>query len=173
MRFFIFTGTFWGSFLILIGIALLAKHVFNLDFPFGRFIWAIFLILLGIQFLVGFTFRPHSGTAMFSDAVFEYEEGRSEYSCVFGKAYLDLSKVQLTQDTKIKVSTVFGEMVVRIDDSTNISIKGNSAFGNVVMPNGSTANFGDVVWKSSGYQETGPTLFIKAETVFGQTRVEK
>jgi predicted membrane protein len=173
MKFFIFSATFWGSFLILIGVALLAKHVFNLDFPVGRFIWAIFLILLGVQFLVGFTFKQEKGTAMFSESVLVYEEGRSEYNCIFGKAYLDLSKVQFTQDTRIKASSVFGEMVVRLPDSVNVIVKGSSAFGNVVMPDGSNASFGEINWKPTIGAPDGPRLMLKAESVFGQCRVEQ
>lgn len=171
MRFFLFSGAFWGAFLILIGLVLLAKHVFNLDLPVGRFIWAIFLILIGIQLLVGFNFRSEPGTAMFSDTVLEYKAGRTEYNCIFGKAYLDLTGIPADQDVKIKADCVFGEMVVKVNPDANVSVKGSSVFGNAIMPNGSSANFGDVHWKSSGYTEGRPQLKLKAESVFGQISV--
>ena len=171
MRFFLFSGAFWGAFLILLGLVLLAKHVFNLDLPVGRFIWAIFLILLGIQFLVGFSFRSEPGTAMFSDTVLQYEPGRSEYSCIFGKAFLDLTEVPTDKNLKIKASCIFGEMVVKVNDTANVSVKGSSVFGNAQMPGGSNATFGDVHWKSAAYHEGAPQLKLKAESVFGQIRV--
>jgi predicted membrane protein len=171
MRFFLFSGAFWGIFLIAIGAALMAKYIFNLDFPIGRIIWSVFLIMLGVQFLIGFSIKGEPGTAMFSDTVLYYEQGRTEYQTIFGKGYLDLSEVPTDEEVKIKAVCVFGEMVVKVNDSASVSVKGSSVFGNAQMPGGSSASFGDVGWRSTGYDRVKPTLKLKAESVFGQISV--
>ena len=49
-------GLFWGAFLLLLGVALIIKVVFNVDFPVFKVLVGIFLVLIGFKVLFGRTF---------------------------------------------------------------------------------------------------------------------
>ena len=54
-------GIFWGAFLLLLGIALIIKVVFQVDFPVFKVVLGIFLVMLGYQSVVRtcyFSFAP-------------------------------------------------------------------------------------------------------------------
>ena len=46
-------GIFWGAFLLLLGVALIVKVVFNVDFPVFKVLIGIFLVLLGLKVIFG------------------------------------------------------------------------------------------------------------------------
>jgi predicted membrane protein len=47
---------FWGLVLILIGLSLIIKIVFNIDFPIFKILFAFLFIYIGIKVLVGRNF---------------------------------------------------------------------------------------------------------------------
>jgi LiaF transmembrane domain len=51
---------FWGSFLILFGVSILLKELFNISLPIVKLFLALFLILLGINMLVNPSFISQS-----------------------------------------------------------------------------------------------------------------
>ena len=46
-------GIFWGIILILIGLGIVIRVVFNIDFPVFKFLVAIFFIFLGLRMMFG------------------------------------------------------------------------------------------------------------------------
>ena len=51
-------GIFWGAFLLLLGIALIIKVVFQVEFPVFKVVVGIFLVLIGLKVLFGRTVFP-------------------------------------------------------------------------------------------------------------------
>ena len=167
---FLFSGAFCGLLLIVLGVSLLIKYVFNIDFPVFRVIFAVFLVLIGIKILVG-GFGNHSHTSMFSDNRFNYVENHKDYSCAFGKTTLDLTNANITEDTDIKASCAFGEFIIKINPETNIEIVSSSAFGNLQLPDNSNHSFGNGNYKTPAYDKSGPVLRIKADVAFGNMEI--
>ncbi|MEX0940782.1 MAG: hypothetical protein WDZ41_05465 [Candidatus Babeliales bacterium] len=49
---FLFSGFFWGAFLILLGSSIIIKAIFGIDLPIIRPLIAVFLIYLGISIIL-------------------------------------------------------------------------------------------------------------------------
>ena len=167
------SGIFWGSVLIIIGILLIVKYVFNIQLPVFRILSAIFLIYLGIKILLGRSSccgMSHRNSIIFSDAKFQYSRDQEQYSSVFGNGFLDLSNYDSTENKTIEVSAVFSEFKVKIKKEANWEIIANSAFGNINMPNNNRTNFGTYNYKSENFDPNTPKLIIKANSVFANIK---
>jgi len=93
MRFgFLFSGVFWGTMLILLGISIILKVMFNISIPFFRLFFAFFFVYLGLQILIGKP--PQAGdrrTVVFGERTVRADERDAEYHAVFGRGLFDLS----------------------------------------------------------------------------------
>lgn len=167
---FLFSGAFWGLLLIVLGVSLVVKYVFNIDFPVFRVIFAVFLVFVGIKLLVG-GFGHQSHTSMFAESRFDFVENHKDYSCAFGKTTLDLRNSEITEDTDIKASCAFGEFIIKINPETNIEIISSSAFGNLSLPDHSSHSFGNGNYKTPGFNKSKPVLRIKADVAFGNMEI--
>ena len=112
-------GVFWGALLILIGLALILRFVFNIDFPVVKVLFALFFIYLGLRILFGSfgLFRIETGPndVLFSEKEFIQPEHNKEYNIVFGKGNFDFTKIDLSQGSvNVKIGTVFGASLIRI-----------------------------------------------------------
>jgi predicted membrane protein len=105
----------------------------------------------------------------FDDEFVQTHEGPYEYSTIFGKSVIDLSK--LTQATsehpiEIKIDTIFGKTDVRLNRSIPVSIKATAAFAKTDFPDETVIAFGSRAYSSS-HEE--PRIIITTSTVFGET----
>jgi len=171
MKMFIFNSFFWGALLIVFGVVLIIKYIFNIDFPVIRTFFALFIILLGIQILIG-NRGKQSQNCMFAESNFDYVENQGEYNCVFGKSTFDLSNIEITENTNVKLSCVFGEFIVIINPESNIEINSSSAFGNLTLPNKNSHNFGSGNFRTKNFDKNKPYLKIKAEVAFGNMEIK-
>ncbi|MGM0504252.1 MAG: YitT family protein, partial [Bacteroidota bacterium] len=88
-------GLFWGILLILIGLGIVIRVVFNIDFPLIKFIIAFFFIFIGIKILIGNYSFSHAeadeDTTIFSESkVLGQDENFKEYNVIFGSTIIDL-----------------------------------------------------------------------------------
>jgi len=164
----------FGTFMIVLGIGLIVRVVFNLDFPVGRFILALFIILVGIRILLGHRLDFKWSGDSDKDIIFSerYIDERSleekEYNVVFGSANIDLTKVDLEGERKtLKVNAVFSGVKIKISRDIPLMVKAEAAFGAVNIPNEGVGGFGSSVFKSRNYDSDKPYLYIKASSVFG------
>lgn len=173
MRHLFTSGSFWGIVLIVLGLLLVIKHIFNIDLPVGRIFFSLLLIFFGIMVLTGSGGHKTPNTAVFSESSFDFDDEAGEYSVVFGKGTLDLSGIHLQEDKKVKVAAVFGEANVRVDKETNYVIQSNVAFGSVNFP-GKHPNqgFGSSVFRAPGLDENKPRIIIKTDAVFGSINIQ-
>ncbi|MFP4025901.1 MAG: hypothetical protein ACLFVR_15355, partial [Thiohalospira sp.] len=127
-------GLFWGILLILIGLGIVIRVVFNIDFPLIKFIIAFFFIFIGIKILIGnYNFwqgEVDEDTTIFSESkVHGLEENFKEYNVIFGSSIIDLRDVDLTKSSKeIKINTILGSSVIKLDENTPVRIKADAAF---------------------------------------------
>lgn len=169
-------GLFWGAFLLLLGIALIIKVVFNIDFPVFKVIVGIFFVMLGIKILFGrFVVSPHHfdpEETIFNERVYDPPESGKEYTVVFAKGVYDFTSVDLDQgDFRAKINTVFGGSQIIIPRDKPVRIKADAVFAGAELPEGNTAVFGTTIYESESYSPDSASIDIKVDVVFGGVQV--
>ena len=169
-------GIFWGAFLLLLGIALIIKVVFQVDFPVFKVLVGIFLILLGIKVLFGrfiipsHHFEPEE--TIFSERTFDDPESGKEYKVLFAKGVYDFTNVDLSKGSiHTKISTVFGGTQIIVPRDVPVKITADAVFAGAELPDGNTAVFGTSVYQSDSWTPDTASINIKAEVVFGGIQV--
>lgn len=172
------SGMFWGILLIVIGVSLILKIIFHIDFPIFKIVIAFVFIYLGIKILIGpnfkfFSERKTENTVVFGHTRFDSFEANKEYNIVFGKGEYDFSDLTLDSVlvTKLDLHTVFGNSRVILPPLMPVKIEIDAAFSGVTFPNGNTASFGTSVYTSKNFDDSKPYLYIKADVVFGSMEI--
>jgi predicted membrane protein len=171
-------GLFWGAFLLLLGIALIIKVVFQIDFPIFKVLVGIFLILLGIKVLFGrFVFHTGHGhfdpeETIFSEKIYDNPEPGKEYTVLFGKGVYDFTDVDLSKGNfHAKISTVFGGTQIIVPRDVPVKITADAVFAGAELPDGNTAVFGTSVYESEEWSPGSVGINIKVDVVFGGVQV--
>ena len=171
-------GVFWGALLIVIGLALIIRFVFNVDFPVFKVIFAFFFIYIGIRILLGstdlFRFQTSADDVIFNEKNFYKPEHNKEYNVVFGKGVFDFTDLDLSQGSvNVKIGTVFGASEIRIDRDMPVRIEADAVFSGAVMPNGNTAVFGSSSYESESFSRDTNHLKIKLDVIFSGVDVKR
>lgn len=169
---------FWGLLLIFIGLSLVFRIVFNIDFPLFKIILAFILIFLGLRILFGsfgvVNIKGGEKDVIFNEKRYDYFENNKEYNVVFGKGVYDFRKISLSAGTKkIKLSTVFGGSEVKLSKEIPVRIRVDAAFAGAELPNGNTAVFGNTSYESPGLDINKPFLDLKIDVVFGGVEIRE
>jgi hypothetical protein len=170
---------FWGILLIVLGMSLIIRIVFNVDFPIFKIFIAFVLIYFGIKILFGsfgtkINFhRNDEKEILFGERDFHDFEENGEYSTVFGKSSFDFRGYDLRGQTRrLKISTVFGGTDIKLNKELPAKIRVESAFAGADLPNGNAAVFGSTVYETPGFNSDQPHLDLKLEVVFGGVSVK-
>ena len=169
-------GIFWGAFLLLLGIALIIKVVFQMDFPVFKVLVGIFLILLGIKVLFGrFIIPSHhfeSEETIFNERTYDDPESGKEYTVLFAKGVYDFTNVDLSKGSfHTKISTIFGGTQIIIPRDVPVKITADAVFAGAELPDGNTAVFGSSVYESESWTRDSASINIKVDVVFGGVQV--
>jgi hypothetical protein len=167
----LFSGLLWGSFFILLGLSVILKHTMHIDIPIARIFFGLFFVYLGAQIIAGTGRR--SGTdcnVVFADRKVTADAKSGEYNVVFGKGAVDLTD-EAMKGSSVKVNTIFGDCELKVKKDAPVLVKATSAFGAVELPDGSTAAFGNALYRTKAYQEGKPHLAVEAVAVFGHCKV--
>ncbi len=169
-------GVFWGALLILIGLALIIRFVFNVDFPIFKVLFALFFIYIGLRILFGsfgfFKFESGPDDVLFSEREFYEPQNNKEYNVVFGQGNFDFTNVDLSRgNVNVKIGTVFGGSKIRIDRNMPVRIIADAVFSGAELPDGSTAVFGTSTYQSETFHPDSNHLKIKLDVVFGGVEV--
>ena len=171
----LFSGLFWGVFLVLLGVSVMLKAVFHIDIPVFRAFFALFLIFLGVKILLGGSGRrdadcwPTWSTTSPAKPV----DGIS-YDVVFGKRLLDLGAMEWNgENARVHLQTVFGHTTLKLSPSIPTVLKVSTAFASAQFPDESAAAFGNYAYKSRAFQEGKPCVTVKASVVFGALDVSE
>jgi predicted membrane protein len=172
-------GLFWGIVLILVGLSLIVKIVFNIDFSIMRILFAFLFIYLGIRIFIGkdfslFNNHQEGNNVIFSERSFKDVDDGKEYNVIFGGGKYDLSEMTIpdSQVVRIKLNTIFGGSQVIVNPAIPIRIDSNTAFGGTKMPNGNTSAFGSLDYENDSAKVSKPRLIIETNTVFGGLQVK-
>ncbi|MCP4314105.1 MAG: cell wall-active antibiotics response protein [Bacteroidetes bacterium] len=169
-------GIFWGAFLLLLGVALIIKVVFQIDFPVFKVLVGIFLVLLGIKVLFGRFIIParhfDPEETIFNERTYNNPDPDKEYTVLFGKGVYDFTDVDLSKGSfHTKISTVFGGTQIIIPRDVPVRITADAVFAGAELPDGNTAAFGSTVYESDSWRPDSASINIKVDVVFGGVQV--
>jgi predicted membrane protein len=159
------SGLFWGIIIIVLGAAILIKHLFNLDFPVVKVVFGVALILIGLKVLVFkgsdkcFT-TSDKNNVVFGEKNMYYTADNNEYNAVFSSSVLDLSNIPQSNENRIKVSCVFGSIKIIINQKTKLIIDSDVVFGSISNPDENTVSDSNQI-----------IIKMKAEAVFGSIKI--
>ncbi len=171
-------GVFWGALLIFIGLALIIRFVFNVEFPVFKVLFAMFFIYIGLRILFGsfglFHFETGPDDVIFNEREFYRPENNKEYNIVFGKGNFDFTDIDLSQgNVSVKIGTVFGASEIRIDRDMPVKITADAVFSGAELPDGNTAVFGTSSYLSESFNPDSNHLKIKLDVVFAGVQVRR
>lgn len=170
-------GLFWGIILIIIGISLIVKVVFKIDFPIMKVLIAFFFIYLGIKILAGnfgfAKFKSEPNDVIFSESSFVHEQNLpKEQNVVFGKGVFDFRNLlESSLPAEIHINTVFGNSEILIRKTMPVTIKVDAAFAGATLPNDNSTVLGSANYQSANFDELKPHLTIKADAVFSSIKI--
>jgi len=169
-------GFFWGLILILLGLAIIFRIVFDVNL--FRIIIAVAIILFGVSILLGK--NRISGQSkkdrdvIFSDHTYrEIPHDGTKYDVVFGKSVYDFTGMdpQIKGTISIKIDVVFGSAIIKINPDMPVRIKSEAVFGGSRMPDGNTVAFGSITYNTDSFKRDLPHFFIESDVVFGGIEV--
>ncbi len=167
---FLFSSVFWGGILVLLGISVILKAVFQIDIPIFRVVIACILIYWGIKILFGV-----GGVRYHRDPKFDEIKSNAratEYNVVFGSKEIDLRNIELTDtDLRKEINVVFGSSDIIIDPKTTTVAKVSTVFGECVYPHGKSGFLGDYVYQTEKGENEQHKLFLEISVVFGTARI--
>jgi predicted membrane protein len=166
-----FSGVFWGLILVLWGISIIIKVVFNIDLPVIRILFAILLIYWGLKMLFGVSFKSNHESKFTV-----MENGRihpqREYNIIFGKDKIDLSNLDFpTNTTKIEIDVVMGKGIVHLNPEVPIKLKVETVLAEARLPEKNLSFWGDTLIFSPAYQPDKPYYLIELDVVMGNAEV--
>lgn len=170
-------GFFWGLILVIIGVGIIFRIVFNINL--FRVLIALLLMLTGILILFGtkgfFRYRSTGRENIFGEKIVqESPRDKTEYNVVFGRTVYDFRKFEFVEDktVRIKLNTIFGSSHIRISDDIPVKVKIDAAFSGAETPDGNTIVFGTSYYFTPSFRESEKHLYIEAEVVFGHLDLE-
>ena len=171
-------GIVWGIILILIGLGIVIRVVFNIDFPVFKFLVALFFIFIGLRIMFGsfgiVNFNFNRNDIIFNEKRISGNPGENEYNVLFGKGVFDFRDIDLSEGSvKVKVNTIFGASEILIDSEIPVKIKAEAVFAGAELPEGNTAVFGTSYYTSENFSQESPHLYVKVYVVFGGVEVKK
>lgn len=165
-----------GILVIVFGASIVLHALFDFDVPIFRTAAGIALLYLGVRVLAGAWMpaqRSHDGhESVFAVTHFTPTDAASSrnYEVIFGRGVVDLTRLPASEDERVvQVDVIFGDAEIAIDRSMPVDVRGSAVFGEVRMPDRSSANFGAVRYRDAG--SGGAPLEIVVHAVFGTARV--
>ena len=173
------TSLFWGIVLIIIGLSLILKIVFNIEFSIFRVLFAFFLIYFGIKLFIGkdFTLFPDANKdnqVLFSEKTIKTVENGKEYNVIFAGSKFDLREMSFPDSLtlRIKINTVFGGSQILVNPNVPIQVNSNTVFAGTKMPDGNTSAFGSLNYETDTAKRGKAKLIIETNTVFGGLQIK-
>jgi len=164
----VFSGIFWGVFLIVLGLCAILKTVLHINISLFRIGFALIIIYIGLSMLVnGPRFRVEENTVLFDDRQI-MADPNGEYNVIFGRGVIDLTALAGEETARrVEVNVIFGEGVIKINPEIPMRIKVNSAFAGTKLPDGNRVAMGEYTYRTPSYPGGNGGLEIEANVVFG------
>ena len=170
-------GLFWGIILIVIGLSIILRIIFDVNIV--RIVIAVIFILIGLKILIGKQFihtEQGENNVIFGEREHTAApENGMEYNTIFSKTVYDFRSIDSLADlrTKVTFNTVFGSTEIILPPSLSLKIKADAVFSAASMPNGNSVAFGSINYVSPGTPEHTAVLEIEAHVVFGSLTIKQ
>ncbi len=164
---------FWGIIIVISGAVLLARVIFNLEFPAIRIIAGLFLILAGIMMLLGdglpWPFKKAENEIFFrSQTIRSGDEPLPDLQIAFSTVVLHIDRVEQPESREeISINNLFSGSTIYLPCDVPLSITVDAVFAGVKMPGTNTPLFGRGMFTSDNFDPDRPHLAIRANCVFG------
>lgn len=169
---FLFSGLFWGIILILIGVSIIVRVLFNIDLPVFRIVFALIIIYFGVKILTGGNWIKTNGkTAIFDNKTMNVATDGTEYNVIFSKARIDADSKLQENGEKLEINSVFGSTVLKISSVVPTMVKVSAAFSTTYLPDGNSISFGSYTYKNSSFSPNSPYRLIEANAVFSSFNI--
>ena len=164
---------FWGSILLIIGLAMIINVIFKIDLPVVRIALAAVLIFIGIKILLGKHVKVFNHESKACNYTYTNDPKHQEYNIVFSKGQVDLRNVTFENNESklVLVHTVFGNSEINLNRETPCRITSNTAFAQVNVPGGNEVVMGTSHYQSDSLDTGKPFLDLKIDCVFGNVKV--
>lgn len=162
-----FGSLFWGILISLIGLSIVLRHAFNIQFPLIRLFLGIIIILIGLRLVMGSSGKQHAKQRRYVSSYYNSKE----FDVIFSNRTIDFSKYADVDSIPGEITVVFGNAVVIVPDSLNLEVSSTTVFGSTILPDRSYAGFGEdryVINNNPG----APVHRIETTTVFGKLEFE-
>lgn len=167
------SGLIWGIIIIFIGLSIIIKVVFNVNFPILKILIGLFFIYLGLKIIFDIpnlgSFGKSGNNVMFGERRINHLSGNNNnFNVMFGKTTLDLRDIELKyRVTKVELNTIFGGSEIILNKNTPVKIKLDAAFGGANLPDRNIGGFGTSIYTSDNLNENENYLYIKGSVIFG------
>ncbi len=166
-----------GLLVVVLGASIVLHALFDFDIPVFRTAVGIAFLYLGVRVLAG-AWMPQQTSSDGHESVFavtrfaptDASTLSRKYEVVFGRGVVDLSGLGAADHERlVQVDVIFGDAEIEIDPAVPIEVRGSAVFGEVRMPDRSSANFGGVRFR--GDATGSPRIELVVNAVFGTARV--
>jgi len=166
------TTTILGGAVVLLGILLLVRNIFDIHIPIFTLIFSLGLIWLGIMLIKG-NLKPRTdgSQTMFGESSLNYMPGQNNYSVQFGSGTINLQDLRPSEPMVISVECTFGELKVILSREVEIQVNGSSTFGSLSGPDLQSTSFGNYFYSSPGFNPAQPGITLQARVTFGELKI--
>ncbi len=161
---------FWSIYCIVVGLILLVKILFRLDFSGWAVAFAILLLESGVFLLTGgfgmnrTQYASGGGDYVFFNGSIAVGAQSPALNLIFGNATVDLTPPPAPVT---RITCLFGNATVRLPQGYAVRTVCTCAFGAVSTPKGSVPGFGDKVYVLGDGLQTQ----MEVKCVFGQVTI--
>ncbi len=171
----LYSEYFFGILLILVGVLLIVRHVFNIHIPLLRILFGLFFLYIGFSIIfggfTGFSTRNDNNMVFSSGIIKINRSANDEYNLIFSNGELDFTDIAPGEDPgRIKINVIFSSGTIRLNPKTPAVVKINSAFANASTPDNTNISFGSHVYSTKAAASGVKSLEIDANAVFSSLK---
>lgn len=157
----IFGAVFWAIILIVIGVFVILKQVFNWDISIFPIIIGVILVYVGITIIAGPP-KNQQNNIFAGGQVTSLKSGDNNY--IFSSVILDMDDVQYEN---VEINSIFSSVKL-LTNGKSVKIESTGVFSQTLFPDKSSLSFGDRVYERDGAN----TVNIETNCVFGSIIIE-
>ena len=110
-----------------------------------------------------------SNDVIFGEKYYTKIDDGKEYNVIFAKGTYDFTQFDsLQKQTDVKLSTIFGASLIKLNKDLPVKIKADAAFASIELPGGNSNVFGTSEYESPGLDTSKPYLNLEVDVVFGE-----
>jgi len=163
----LFGSLFWGILIALIGLSIILKHAFHVQFPLIRLFLGIIIILIGLRVIVGSSGKHTVRSRKYVSSYYSSKD----FDVIFSNRTIDFTKYSDIEKLPNEITVVFGNALVIVPDTINLEVTSTTVFGSTILPDRSYAGFGEDRYVINNNPQA-PLHKIETTTVFGRLEFE-